>query len=155
MNLQKDNRGPNIRSTSRQKTFFLSSSLQSIARTSALIATMTFYIALRPSGAEAGSGSKGSFAAIYYSLKDDYIAWSDSWETKKRAENEALNQCRKEASDCELATWFSEGCGSVAVGGKIVAWGWDDTAVGAIQAALARCTADGGKNCINKGSHCA
>ena len=118
---------------------------------------MIFSFAISPLCPAAEANNNGSFAAIYYSFKEDYIAWAAGWGTKKQAQKEALAQCRKEshgANDCKEALWFSEGCGSVAVGGKVVAWGWDDTAPGAIQAALARCAKDGGEHCTNKGSHC-
>ena len=96
----------------------------------------------------AGSSSKDTFAAIAFSTDTGANGYAYQYDTRTGAEARALKECRAFASDCTIATWFSNACGALAVGDGN-GWGssWDDNIVKAERDALASCRSYGNNNC--------
>jgi Domain of unknown function (DUF4189) len=100
-----------------------------------------------------GMGSH-DFGAIAYSPSTGASGWSNKYDTQEEAENGALEECRKEASDCEIEVWFDDNCGAIAAGDKEVSWGLGNTAREAQLGALEKCRQGGDDNCEVKASVC-
>lgn len=60
--------------------------------------------------------------AIAISPSSKAMGWSYDYKSRWQAENAALRECYKHASDCRIATWFRNACGAVAVG-EYGGWG--------------------------------
>lgn len=60
--------------------------------------------------------AKNKFGAIAISPSSKAMGWSFNYNSKWKANQVALNKCRKYASDCKIGVWFRNACGAVAVG---------------------------------------
>jgi serine/threonine-protein kinase len=60
--------------------------------------------------------AKNKFGAIAISPSSKAMGWSYNYNSKWKANQVALNKCRKYASDCKIGVWFRNACGAVAVG---------------------------------------
>ncbi|MBW6422618.1 DUF4189 domain-containing protein [Rhizobium sp. XQZ8] len=69
-----------------------------------------------------GAMAADSFGAIAYSPATGATGWSYDHNSRRSAERTAQNNCN--ANDCEIAIWFKNGCGAVAVGQQ-GGWGAD------------------------------
>jgi hypothetical protein len=85
-------------------------------------------------------------------LKAAY-GYSDRYPDREQAESRANKECGR--NDCVTATWFFGHCGALATSSN-GAWGSDqDTSEQKAQSlAQARCTSQGGTNCVILVSHC-
>ncbi|HEX3972356.1 MAG TPA: DUF4189 domain-containing protein [Stellaceae bacterium] len=96
-----------------------------------------------------------NFGAIAYGAKSGAWGYSYNWNTRKQAEDNALANCKKNASDCEVQVWYQRECGAVvSADGGDVYWGTGDGTGAAGGNALASCKKDGGKNCTIKVEQC-
>jgi hypothetical protein len=98
------------------------------------------------------SGPK--YGAIAYSSDTGAYGWSNKRGTQAEAENVALEQCGKRASDCEIEVWFDRRCGAVAAGDKWVGHGWGATQQQAQSQALQDCRQEGDNACEVKVTAC-
>lgn len=60
--------------------------------------------------------AKNKFGAIAISPSSKAMGWSFNYNSKWKANQVALNKCRKYASDCKIGVWFRNACGAIAVG---------------------------------------
>jgi serine/threonine-protein kinase len=97
--------------------------------------------------------SRNSFGAIAYSPSSGSYGYSDRYPDREQAESRANKECGR--NDCVAATWFFGHCGALATSSN-GAWGSDqDTSEQKAQSlAQARCTSQGGTNCVILVSHC-
>lgn len=56
------------------------------------------------------------YGAIAYSPSTGSYGYSYDHASRARAEDGAYAECRKHASDCQVALWFRNACGALAVG---------------------------------------
>ncbi|MGO9097725.1 MAG: DUF4189 domain-containing protein [Bryobacteraceae bacterium] len=95
-----------------------------------------------------------SYGAIAYSTKDNACGWANGWNSQKKAEQVALDDCSKRGPGCKSIVWYSKGCGAVAADGNIVTWGTDSTKQQAEYRAMDECKKEGGKKCALQASQC-
>jgi len=100
-----------------------------------------------------GKGSH-DYGAIAYSPSTGANGWSNKSDTREEAENTALKECGKRASDCEIEVWFDDKCGAVAAGEKEVSWGLGNTAREAQLSALEKCRQGEDHKCELRASVC-
>lgn len=98
--------------------------------------------------------NKKSYGAIAYSAKDKRAGWSYGFEDLSKAKKNALDNCSKQGSACQLWVWYANSCGAIAADGKIVTWGTSDIKRNADQRALSECAKAGGKKCAIEVSQC-
>ncbi len=89
----------------------------------------------------------GDYGAIAYSPTTGATGWSRNHDYREEAESNALEECRKNAADCEVELWFDHSCGAIATSDKGVSWGVGDRGVEARFSALEKCRQGGGENC--------
>ena len=79
------------------------------------------------------------FGAIAFSPRTGAHGWSTGNTSRGEAEIDAQANCLKHASDCQLATWFRDACGALAVGRA--GWGahWGNNREQAEAAAIDAC----------------
>ena len=79
------------------------------------------------------------FGAIAFSPRTGAHGWSTGNTSRGEAEIDAQANCLKHASDCQLATWFRDACGALAVGRA--GWGahWGNNQQEAEAAAIDAC----------------
>ena len=79
------------------------------------------------------------FGAIAFSPQTGAHGWSKNNTSRGEAEVDAQSNCLKHASDCQLATWFRDACGALAVGRA--GWGahWGNNREQAEAAAIDAC----------------
>ncbi|MFM9941219.1 MAG: DUF4189 domain-containing protein [Hyphomicrobiaceae bacterium] len=84
--------------------------------------------------------AKSKYGAIALSPSTRAVGWSYDAASRAAAEQAALAQCRKHASDCRVGTWFVDACGALAFGSG-TKWGaaWGTTRGGAEQNAVRIC----------------
>lgn len=100
-------------------------------------------------------GSRKSFGAIAYSVKDGAYGYSNGRSSRKEAEKAALKYCRKHGKKCRVEVWFYNSCGAVATDGQKVAWGQAGSVSEAGRQALQKCRRGFfKKNCEVKAAHC-
>jgi len=104
--------------------------------------------------AQCSNAGTHDYGAIAYSSSTEAYGWSNKRDTQEEAENAALEQCGKRASDCEIEVWFDQKCGAVAAGGNWVGSGWGDTQRQAESEALKVCRQGGDDTCAVKASAC-
>jgi hypothetical protein len=95
-----------------------------------------------------------SYGAIAYSTKDKACFWANGWNSQKKAEQVALDNCSKQGPGCKSIVWYSKGGGAVAADGNIVTWGTDSTKQKAENRAMDECKKEGGKKCALQTSQC-
>ena len=66
--------------------------------------------------APAAANAQDLYGAIAYSQKSKNYSWATDFNNQEAAEAAAMDECYNKASDCRLATWFRNACGSLAVG---------------------------------------
>jgi len=94
-----------------------------------------------------------SYGAIAYSSESGDYGYSYGYGSRAEAEQRAKGECGK--SDCEIAAWFQNSCGALAVGEDgNWAGGNGNSARRAAEDALNDCAKDGGKNCKILYSRC-
>jgi caspase domain-containing protein/uncharacterized protein DUF4189 len=88
----------------------------------------------------------GPYGAIAYSPSSRTYSSSKHHANRELAEQAAKRECGK--GDCEIASWFYNGCGALAVASDDF-WGamWGNNEQRAQALALARCAKEGGKDC--------
>jgi hypothetical protein len=101
-----------------------------------------------------GQGGKKSNGAIAYSRTDKGAGWSYGFDDLSKAKKVAMENCAKNGSACEVWVTYSNGCGAVAIDGKIVTWGSASTKQSADQRALSECAKAGGRSCVVQVSQC-
>ncbi len=81
-----------------------------------------------------------SYGAIAYSPRTGAHGWSHSFNSRRGAENAALDNCYQRAGDCRVAIWFVNACGAVAAGPR--GWGsaWANNSNRAQRKALRQCS---------------
>ena len=79
------------------------------------------------------------YGAIAFSPRTGEYGWSRNNASRAEAEEIAQSNCLKRASDCQLATWFRDACGALAVGRA--GWGahWGNNREQAEAAAIDAC----------------
>ncbi len=95
-----------------------------------------------------------SYGAIAYSTKNGSYGSSDGQENQYKAQQTALQYCKKNGKGCKIMVWFYDSCGAVAADKGKTGWGRASSEAEAKQQALAGCKKSGGKNCEVKISHC-
>ena len=103
----------------------------------------------------AGGGSKKTFGAIAFSRDTGANGYSFKYDNRSRAEARALKECGAYASDCTVASSFSDACGALAVGDGN-GWGASraETIIKAERNALATCRSYDNTNCEIEVSVC-
>ena len=94
-----------------------------------------------------GTGnSRQSFGAIAYSPSTGETGYSFGFSSRAASEQRAKRECGQ--SDCQIAAWYPNSCGALAVGDDGT-WrgGLGSTESGARQDAQSDCMKAGGKNC--------
>jgi Domain of unknown function (DUF4189) len=68
-------------------------------------------------------------------------AWGYAYDysTRAQAEAAALQQCQKNAQDCEVRVWFQNACGAVAESDARIGWGWGESREIAERNAISGC----------------
>lgn len=88
------------------------------------------------------------FGAIYYSSSTGHYGWAAGQGDRTAAQAAAARECARQARDCQLATWFENACGALAVAnGNGWGAGWDHNARRAESAALLACRRYDNTNC--------
>ena len=93
------------------------------------------------------------YGAIAYSPSKRAHGWSKDHPSRKGAEKAALAGCTKHAPDCAVVLWFTNACGSLALGPKGAGWAWNTKQEEADRAALSAC-AQHSKACTVKQRIC-
>jgi hypothetical protein len=96
-----------------------------------------------------------SFGAIAYGRASK--AWGESykWESQRKAESVAMQNCAKHGNDCEVMVWFERKCGAVAAGeGATAYWGLGDSDGEARADAQSKCAKASGSDCEVQVSRC-
>ena len=103
----------------------------------------------------AGGGSKKTFGAIAFSRDTGANGYSFKYDNRSGAEARALKECGAYASDCTVASSFSDACGALAVGDGN-GWGASraETIIKAERNALATCRSYDNTNCEIEVSVC-
>ena len=81
------------------------------------------------------------FGAFAYSAKERKHGWANNYPSRKAAEQAALDQCRKNAADCQSILWFRNACGALVTGPDAVAADWAEDQNAAVNKALKTCAA--------------
>ena len=101
------------------------------------------------------AGPTASWGAIAYSCTTGSYGDSFSWGSQSKAESVALQNCTKNAKDCEATVWFNHQCGAVSSDpGPTAFWGLGNTVSQARAAAQSRCMKGGRKGCEVQASTC-
>jgi len=87
-----------------------------------------------------------SYGAIAYSPDKGDYGYSERYANRAQAEREAVRECGQD--DCEVAAWYYNSCGALAVDDD-GNWGGaqGDDEQRASRAAVARCAQEGGNSC--------
>jgi Domain of unknown function (DUF4189) len=86
-------------------------------------------------GAEAFAADR--YGAIAFSQDTGSVGYSQDYSNQAEAENRALYEC---GTDCSVALWFKNACGSIAIGdGNGWGSGWATSRAGAERNALSTC----------------
>ena len=103
----------------------------------------------------AGSSAKNTFGAIAFSKDTGANGYSFRYDSLSGAEARALKECSAYASDCTVASSFSNACGALAVGDGN-GWGSSraESIIKAERNALATCRSYDNKNCEIEVSVC-
>ena len=81
------------------------------------------------------------YGAIAYSQDTDAHGWSYDYGSRAEAEARAMTECAKHGPGCEVATWFRNACGALAVGSNLgwgASWGEDQYAAQAEAMSICR-----------------
>lgn len=80
------------------------------------------------------------YGAIAYSTSTGAHGYSYDYDSRYDAEQRALNECYQYGGGCQVAIWFRNACGALAVGPN--GWGadWHANRSGAESKAIARCS---------------
>ncbi|RMF40009.1 MAG: DUF4189 domain-containing protein [Alphaproteobacteria bacterium] len=86
------------------------------------------------------TAASADYGAIYFSQDTGAYGYSWNYRTQEAAEDAAYNECRKQARDCAMATWFKNACGALAIADGN-GWGasWGNTIRAAERKALKTC----------------
>jgi Domain of unknown function (DUF4189) len=96
-----------------------------------------------------------SWGAIAYSRATGSYGYSYSWGSQSKAESVAVQNCTKNAKDCEATVWFNHRCGAVSSDpGPTAFWGLGNTVSQARAAAQSQCMKGGRKGCEVQVSAC-
>ena len=87
------------------------------------------------------------FGAFAYSAKERKHGWANNFPSRKEAEKAALDQCRKDAADCQSILWFRNACGALVTGPATYAADWAENQNAAVNKAL--------KSCATRSTSCA
>jgi len=79
------------------------------------------------------------FGAIAFSPKTRAHGWAYDYTSRTEAQERAMSECRRHASDCVSAVWFRNACGALAVGPQAYGAGWGSDRGQAERAALKSC----------------
>lgn len=90
--------------------------------------------------------AQDSYGAIAYSPSTGSYGWAHDFGSQNAAENAALDSCYDRANDCQVAVWFRNACGALAVGPN----GWG--AAWAVKQRKAR--RDAVSQCSNYSANC-
>ena len=103
----------------------------------------------------AGGSSKKTFGAIAFSRDTGANGYSFRYDNRSGAEARALKECGMHASDCTVASSFSDACGALAVGDGN-GWGASraESIIKAERNALATCRSFDNTNCAIEVSVC-
>ena len=103
----------------------------------------------------AGGSSKKTFGAIAFSRDTGANGYSFQYDSRSGAEARALKECGVHASDCTVASSFSDACGALAVGDGN-GWGSSraESIIKAERNALATCRSYENTNCEIEVSVC-
>ena len=95
------------------------------------------------------------YGAIAYSPERGAWGWAKDYQSQDDAEDRAMDECeqRSEGTECRVATWFRNGCGSLASGPN--GWGadWGNSDWEAATKAMERCS-EHSKDCKVKEKIC-
>ena len=104
------------------------------------------------------AASQSAHAADYYgaiavSPTTSALGWSYDYGSRNAAERAALGKCEEHADDCQVAVWFRNACGAVAIGDG--GWGgaWATNKDAAISRAIDACS-NHAENCEWKRWQC-
>lgn len=106
-------------------------------RTLTFLAAASGLIALLAQG---DAAAQDYYGAIAYSTSTGAHGYSYDYGSQYDAEQRALNECYQYGGGCQVATWFRNACGALAVGPN--GWGadWHTSRSGAESKAIARCS---------------
>jgi serine/threonine-protein kinase len=103
-----------------------------------LIAAATAALLLCAAGQSAAA--QDNYGAIAFSPATGAHGWSYDYPSRSAAENAALANCGRYASDCRVPIWFRNACGALAVGaGNGYGSGWGTSRAIAERYALQVC----------------
>ncbi|KJS16732.1 MAG: hypothetical protein VR78_06945 [Hoeflea sp. BRH_c9] len=91
-------------------------------------------------GLTAGAALADNFGAIAFSQTTGAYGYSFDMGSRRDAETRAMRECRSRSKNCQVAIWFKNACGSVAIGAN--GWGsaWAGTRANAERAARNNCS---------------
>jgi serine/threonine-protein kinase len=104
----------------------------------------------------AGTAS-ADYGSIYYSEQTGAYGYAWNYATQDAAEDAAYRECRQQAKDCTMATWFSNACGALAISDNTDGWAgqWGNTIREAERKAMSDCRDKyGNKGCKIEVSFC-
>ncbi|HEU0221632.1 MAG TPA: DUF4189 domain-containing protein [Paracoccaceae bacterium] len=103
------------------------------------------------------TAASADFGAIYFSQDTGAYGYAWNYRSQEAAEDAAYEECRKQrARDCEMATWFSDACGALAIADGN-GWGasWGNTIREAERKAMQTCKDFNNIGCRIEVSGCA
>ncbi|HEY7608679.1 MAG TPA: DUF4189 domain-containing protein [Alphaproteobacteria bacterium] len=94
------------------------------------------------------SAAQGTWGALAFSENGTAYAYSRNYGTKEEAEQGALSECAKYASDCKIYDTFQNRCTSLAGSPNgVYGWAWGGEVPARQARAVAQCTQQGGTDC--------
>ncbi len=102
-----------------------------------------------------GASASASYGAIALDRQSGAWGYSDHFANRARAEGAAMQRCQEHGSGCETVVWFDRRCGAVSLAkGHQAYWSLESTEAKARAAAMAKCSAAGGRECRMQVYHC-
>jgi serine/threonine-protein kinase len=106
-------------------------------------ARLAMMLAIVLGGATAGTAADTYFGAISFSPSSGASGWGYDFRSSDDAAEAALRNCGRYAEDCELITWFKNGCGALAANSDAFVGAWSNSKDDAQRRAMQRCNISG------------
>ncbi|MDP2120094.1 MAG: DUF4189 domain-containing protein [Hoeflea sp.] len=105
-----------------------------------LISLKTMVVVVGIVAGTGGAAMADNYGAIAFSKSTGGFGFAYDHLSRRDAENRAMAECRARTRGCEIAIWFKNACGSVAMGSN--GWGsaWAESRRAAERAAIRNCS---------------
>ena len=95
----------------------------------------------------ADAQSQSYFGAISFSPSSGAAGWGFDFPSRGEAAEASLRNCSRYADDCEVVTWFADGCGALVASKESFIAVWNPSKEVALRRAMLRCRAEDGPGC--------